>query len=330
MSDIKVSISCITYNQRDYISDALDSFLMQKTNFKYEILVHDDASTDGTADILREYEKKYPDIIKVIYQTENQYSKGIKITLEYLLPLYKGKYIAYCEGDDYWTDPYKLQKQFDYMENNEECSLCMHSSVEVKADNKSILSRRILSKEIKEYDIIDAVKGLGRKTATNSFFLKREVALQKPEFRIIAPCGDYILPILAALYGKIIYLPDVMSAHRANANGSLTQMWKKNTNTKKLYYEKFDKMIESLNKYTDYKYSEHLKEESVRNWSLYYIMTRDKNKTKIEPYKSYIESLPFKVRLRFFVEINMPGLIIVARKIKHTLIDMKYRIKERI
>ena len=87
---------------------------MQKTDFPFEILIHDDASTDGTADIIREYEAKYPDIIKPIYQTENQYSKGIKVSQVYQFPRAKGKYIALCEGDDYWTDPYKLQKQVDF------------------------------------------------------------------------------------------------------------------------------------------------------------------------------------------------------------------------
>jgi len=99
---------------------------MQKTTFAFEVLIHDDASTDGTADIIREYEKKYPDIIKPIYQTENQYSKGIKNTLTYQFPRAKGKYIAFCEGDDYWTDPYKLQKQADFLEANPEYNLCSH------------------------------------------------------------------------------------------------------------------------------------------------------------------------------------------------------------
>lgn len=113
-----VSIGCITYNHEKYIRDAIKGFLMQKTTFPFEILIHDDASTDGTADIIREYEKKYPDKIKPIYQMENQYSKGIPISATYQFPRARGKYIALCEGDDYWTDPYKLQKQVDFLEKN--------------------------------------------------------------------------------------------------------------------------------------------------------------------------------------------------------------------
>lgn len=124
MDEPAVSISCITYNHEPYIRDCLEGFLMQKTNFPFEILIHDDASTDKTADIIREYEAKYPDVIKPIYQTENQYSKGVKVSLVYNYPRAKGKYIALCEGDDFWTDPDKLQIQYDFMEANPDYSLC--------------------------------------------------------------------------------------------------------------------------------------------------------------------------------------------------------------
>lgn len=113
-----VSICCITYNQELYIRQCIDGFFMQKTTFPFEVLIHDDASTDNTANIIREYEVKYPDIIKPIYQTENQYSKGIKVSATYNFPRVKGKYIAICEGDDYWIDPLKLQKQVNFLETN--------------------------------------------------------------------------------------------------------------------------------------------------------------------------------------------------------------------
>jgi glycosyltransferase involved in cell wall biosynthesis len=127
MNDILVSICCITYNHEKYIKDALDSFIMQKTNFNFEILIHDDASTDKTAEIIREYELRHPNLIKPIYQAENQYSKGVKVG-KFNIERAQGKYIAVCEGDDYWIDPYKLQKQVDYMSANPECLMCVHAS----------------------------------------------------------------------------------------------------------------------------------------------------------------------------------------------------------
>lgn len=121
-----VSIVCITYNHEPFISQCIEGFLMQKTNFKFEILINDDASTDKTQDIIKEYESKYPDIIKPIYQTENQYSKGVHPWFDILFPIAKGKYIALCDGDDYWTDPLKLQKQVDFLESNDKYSVCCH------------------------------------------------------------------------------------------------------------------------------------------------------------------------------------------------------------
>ena len=118
-----VSIICDTYNHEKYLKECLDGFVMQKTDFKFEVLIHDDASTDGTSSIIREYEKEYPDIINPIYQSENKYSKGISIWKTYQFPRIKGKYVALCEGDDYWIDPLKLQKQVDFLEAHLEYGL---------------------------------------------------------------------------------------------------------------------------------------------------------------------------------------------------------------
>ena len=117
-SKIIVSIQCLVYNHEPYLRKCLDGFVMQKTNFKFEAIVHDDCSTDGSAAIIREYAEKYPDIIKPIYETENQYSKHDGSLDRIMDSACKGKYIALCEGDDYWTDPLKLQKQYDVLENS--------------------------------------------------------------------------------------------------------------------------------------------------------------------------------------------------------------------
>lgn len=120
-NDIMVSVICTAYNHEKYIVKCLDGFINQKTNFKFEVLINDDASTDNTAKIIREYETMYPDIIKPFYQEKNLYSQKIPITKSILFPNCRGKYIALCEGDDYWTDENKLQSQFDALENNPSC-----------------------------------------------------------------------------------------------------------------------------------------------------------------------------------------------------------------
>ena len=113
-----VSIHCLVYNHEPYLRNAIEGFLVQETTFPFEILIHDDASTDNSATIIKEYAAKYPDLIKPLYQKENQYSKGVDITYDFQISRALGKYIAICEGDDYWTDPKKLQKQVDFLENN--------------------------------------------------------------------------------------------------------------------------------------------------------------------------------------------------------------------
>lgn len=128
--DPLVSIRCLVYNHEPYLRQCLDGFVMQKTTFPFEAIVHDDASTDGSAAIIREYAEKYPDIIKPIYEIENQWGKGTisKIMDAAMHP--GSKYIAMCEGDDYWTDPSKLQMQVDIMERDESIGL-VHSRVRV-------------------------------------------------------------------------------------------------------------------------------------------------------------------------------------------------------
>ncbi|GAB3712045.1 glycosyltransferase family 2 protein [Flavobacterium koreense] len=126
MNDLPlVSISCITFNHARYLRECFDGFLMQQTNFAFEVVIHDDASTDETKAIIEEYTQKHPTIFYPMYQTENQYSKGVRgIMAKFNFPRCRGKYITLCEGDDYWTDPNKLQKQVDFLEANEDYAIC--------------------------------------------------------------------------------------------------------------------------------------------------------------------------------------------------------------
>lgn len=139
--EVLVSISCITYNHVQYIRQCLDGFLMQQTNFAFEVLIHDDCSTDGTTEIIKEYELMYPDIIKPIYEKENQYQQGKPYgSVVWNFPRAQGKYIAMCEGDDYWIDSLKLQKQVDFLDANPEYSFCCHRFSIYKQDCKQWLS----------------------------------------------------------------------------------------------------------------------------------------------------------------------------------------------
>jgi len=148
MNEPLVSIVCLTYNHEKYIRDTLEGFLIQETTFPLEILIHDDASTDKTGEIIKEYLEK-SEKITAILQKENQWSRGKEVLLDFLLPQSKGKYVAICEGDDYWTDPLKLQKQVDFLKNNQEYSLCVGGFE--RSDEDTQKSSTVISK-LKEND----------------------------------------------------------------------------------------------------------------------------------------------------------------------------------
>lgn len=212
-----VSICCITYNHALYIRQCLDGFMMQKTDFSFEVLIHDDASTDGTADIIREYEAKYPDLIKTIYQVENQYSKGIKISATYNYSRAKGKYIALCEGDDYWIDPLKLQKQVDFMENHPNYSLCFHNAIIINEfqDNEVIRFNRISqNRNVALHEIIDVFI-----IPTASMFFRSDLVKTIPQWVTSIYSGDFSLALLLANSGKMYCFKDYMSVYRRNPTG---------------------------------------------------------------------------------------------------------------
>lgn len=213
----EVSICCITYNHAKYIRDALDGFLMQKTTFPIEIIIHDDASTDGTADIIREYEAKYPDIIKPVYQTENQYSKGVRNFLT-IFPMAKGKYIAMCEGDDFWTDPKKLQIQYDFMESHPDYSLCMHGRYNLDYFNKRYYPAPY-PRNFREEKIECAHYFASAVTFYTQTLFIRVSAFQVVLQDIIrdctgAPMGDIQIVYHLALVGNVRFIPRRMATYR--------------------------------------------------------------------------------------------------------------------
>lgn len=251
-NEIMVSICCITYNHEKYISEAIESFLTQKTAFKFEILMHDDASTDNTTQIVEEYQKKCPDIIKPIYQKENQYSKGVK-TFTTLFSRAKGKYIALCEGDDYWTDKLKLQKQVDYMTQHTECSLCIHATkvVTINKKIKSLVRANIGNTILKVEDILNY---RGTMFHTSSMLLQTKYALNLPNYYKNAPVGDAPLKMHLATKGSIYYIDDFMSAWRTNVPGSWTSKVMHDKQKASDHCDRMCKMLDEINEHSKYQY----------------------------------------------------------------------------
>lgn len=213
-----ISICCLAYNHEKYIRQTLDSFLMQETEYSYEILIHDDASTDGTADIIREYQKKYPDIIKPVLQEKNLYSQGIKISKTILYPMARGKYAAICEGDDYWTDKNKLQTQVAYMEEHPEC-VCTYHPVNYIVKEQISKNDCYVDHEMDVPADVIISRG-GRFCATASLCFRSEYLLDYPKYRDVAVVGDYPLQVLLASKGAVHYFPQIMGAYRFEHEGS--------------------------------------------------------------------------------------------------------------
>lgn len=213
-----VSIICDTYNHRSYIRQCLEGFINQITDFKYEVLVHDDASTDGTAEIIREFEAKYPDFIKPIYQSVNQYSGDDKIWIRFQFPRANGKYLALCEGDDYWTDPYKLQKQVDFLEENKNCSACFtNAEIINELDN----TKRKFIYGLKE-GLIPAERSIlrgGSSYPTASLVFVRRFFLCEVFEKVRELAGDSLLIITLAMQGDIFFLNQVTCVYRVWTGG---------------------------------------------------------------------------------------------------------------
>lgn len=219
--ELIVTIRCLAYNHEPYIRQCLEGFVMQKTNFRFEAIVHDDASTDGTAAIILEYAEKYPDIIKPIIETENQYSKRDGSLRRIMDAHMHGKYIAICEGDDYWTDPYKLQKQVDFLEANPEYSMCFANAIEHWEDGSkedrcfsNVADRDYTGAEIYEKWIIPTASVLFRK----EIILSQRYNEVKSNKNFIF--GDIVLFLTCAEFGKLRGMKDVVSVYRRHDNGA--------------------------------------------------------------------------------------------------------------
>ena len=221
MKNVKLSILCLTFNHAQFIRKALDSFLMQQTNFDFEILIHDDASRDETAKILHEYKSKYPDIIELLIQKENQYFTEKDYIKTFISPFIKGQYVALCEGDDYWTDPLKLQKQVDFLDAHPECSICFHP-VKVVWEDKSQKDRIFPTPSFRFRKKITTLQDLLKHNYIQTNSVVYRWRFHKDSLNLIPDDilpGDYFLHLLHAQTGKIGFIDDVMAVYRKHAGG---------------------------------------------------------------------------------------------------------------
>lgn len=220
-----VSVICAAFNQEEYIAQCLDSLVAQKTEFAFEILVNDDCSTDHTSEIIKSYEERYPHLFRCLYQEENQYQKGLLSWFEFLFPMAKGKYLAICDGDDYWIDPYKLQKQIDFLEANEDYVACFHNA---RVDTDGSIG---LFNSLTECHTPTTLDILRRKWfIVNPSFVCRNIIHTFPDWCRTTVLDDMLLFLLLAKEGRFYYMDDVMAVYRKHATSVSAQLGKNMVN----------------------------------------------------------------------------------------------------
>ncbi len=219
---IYISVICLCFNQETYIETTIRSFLSQEVEYKFEIIVHDDCSTDNTSKILDKYKKEYPSIIKIVKPEKNLYSTiGMNNVLKNAIIYSKGDYISLCEGDDYWIDKHKLHKQIRELEENKKINIVISRAISLYPNDTTAFfcdlgnNKKIISFK----DCIIGPKKDFFPTAT--FFIRREVFLRLPDwYYTLAPVGDYYIQLFASKSNGAIYLPDATSVYRRMAIGS--------------------------------------------------------------------------------------------------------------
>lgn len=310
-----VSIDCITYNHENFIRDAIEGFLMQKTTFPVEILIHDDASTDKTASIVREYEEKYPQLIKPIYQTVNQYSKKDGSIGRIQRGRARGKYYATCEGDDYWTDPFKLQKQVDFLENNYEFSL-VFTNYSIEYQNKIIKN-----KTLPKYNFEDIYKKNPIRTV--SVCLRTEKLREMTnEWSSKIPYFDLSIFLWMSLNSKIHFLKDYTCVYRYHYE-SITHI--RNIKSKLIFLDnKFllrSYIIENLKNYQDLeeynkvsRYTDGYKTCLIYDYKRVYIEEERRKYLSLKLSKTSILKIIAQCKILELLLQNIFNIILIIRK----------------
>jgi glycosyltransferase involved in cell wall biosynthesis len=330
-----VSVCVMTYQHVNYIKDCLEGILIQQTDFPFEILLGEDESTDGTREICLEYAKKYPNKIRLfLHHREN----NIKINgnptgrfnLLYSFFKAKGKYIALCEGDDYWTDPLKLQKQAEFMDENEDCNLSYHNTRVTSAEeSKDDYIKQLKGTDsAKKFSLIEYINGNGLNVWTVTMMIRSKIISEIPDWFYKTPFGDLPLKLLCVYHGMIGYIPETMSVYREAVPGSWSEHhadinWiSKHIHDRNYIYNLFDE-------YTQYRYHSAIKKTNKR-WIRGNIMRvqQDKNRSKqLKLIRKYFLSLISITKSNLIIWFNFLFGYDVGMRVKSfvkSIFDLKF------
>jgi glycosyltransferase involved in cell wall biosynthesis len=217
-TDPLVSVCITTYNHEDFVADAIEGILMQETNFPYEIIVAEDKSTDGTREVVRDYQQRYPEMIRLRLATENLYSKNKRYPAVGAREAARGRYIAQCEGDDYWTDSVKLQKQKDFLRDYPDCKICYTAAEILDNESGEILQGVRKPDDVRRFYSLEYVLRKNPFSLATAFY-RREVCNEYPPWFYVGLNGDYCLLVLCALKGEVGYIDEKCAVHRRHGGG---------------------------------------------------------------------------------------------------------------
>ena len=303
-----VTVILPTHNHAPFIAQAIESVLMQKTDFPFDILLHDDASTDGTADICREYAARYPETITLIAQTENQYRKDRRIQSHILIPKVSAKYTAILDGDDYWTDPEKLQKQVGYLEAHPDCTLCVGAAnvVDVRGN---VVGRTAPYRENRKVDPNDMIRKGGGFTATNTIVMPTQLLKDLPAFADVIEAEDIPFQLLGALSGYAWYIADTLMAYRQAVPGSWsTRQYASGMGTRIRTSRDIIAINEGYDAFSGGKYHDAFVEAIRYQEFLILCYERKLREAKRSPYRTFYSALSAKRKLRLWGETYCSAL----------------------
>ena len=316
-----VSVLCTAFNHENYIRQTLESFLMQKTNFRFEVLINDDCSTDGTAAIIREYEEKYPEIIRPFYQEKNLFSQGMGVIYHTVLyPAAQGRYFAYCEGDDCWTDPEKLQLQVDFMESHPEYTACVHNTQLLFCTGRE--ENRLLREVEEDHDVglANIIRGMESSYHTSSLLVRSEYLKNLPDYYDVGASYGFLDHPMAFWFcsnGPIRFLNRTMSMYRIDSGASA---WSSGVHGQYAKLCRFINgkiaLLKAFKPYSPEEFYPLIEEYILRHeFELMYIEGRDMEQRKA-PYSAFLKEKPFSYRCNNFIKAYFPWIQKLYRGLK--------------
>lgn len=316
---IMVSVMCTAFNHGEYIRQALEGMVNQQTDFDYEILINDDVSTDNTADIIREFEAKYPEKVRAFFPEKNLYSQNIDVYYHSFFPNARGKYVAFCEGDDYWTDMTKLQRQVDFLESHPDYSACVHNTMLRYCAGNHEDEPLIKREGERDVEFEDILPGMNNAWHTSSLMAKTELLKNPPDYYYVA-CdygfGDYPYGIWLRFNGPVHFIDRCMSVYRINSNvGSWSSGVDYATDKLVTFITGVVEMLRAFRRHVEDEKLLRLVDRYINEgmFQLLYTQGRDKE-LREPPYDAILRTKPLSFRVKNLIKCAFPGLHKMYRK----------------